>query len=358
MSSLITFLTITILFFSGCTNDAAQKEVVKTEEKRVPTVLVANPQKHEFDASISIAGSAKPNQQVKIFAMSDGYLKQTMVDIGDFISQGATVALLDNPELFSKKAKLQAELNGKKVLYERLKSVYEKTPQLISVIDVENAQAEFESLRAQLHAIEIQTSYLKVKAPFSGVIIQRFADKGSMIQNGLNNPNAVALFEIQDINPIRLSVDVPETDAPLIHKGMIANITFPELPTQNFSAKISRTSFGLNEETKTMEVQIDIPNKDFKIHSGMYAKVEIPINGHKNTLCVPNEAVGNIKGESFIYVVGNQKVRKVVIKTGVRDKKFTEILHGVIDASDAIVISGKEFCFEGASVDAKHVTSR
>ncbi|MBE0514769.1 efflux RND transporter periplasmic adaptor subunit [Sulfurimonas sp.] len=357
MHSLLSILSIAVLLFSGCTDDASQKEA-KTEEKSTPSVLVANAQTHDFNASVSIAGSAKPNQQVQIYAMSDGYLKQTTVDIGDFVRGGDVVAVLDNPELLSQRAKLQAEFNGKKALYERLRNVYEKTPQLTSVFDVENAKAEFESLKAELSAVAVQIAYLSVKAPFSGVITQRFVDKGAIIQNALNNANSAALFEIQDIDPIRLNVHVPESDAPLIHKGMIANIVFPELPNQDFNAKVSRTSFGLNEATRTMEVQIDIANKEFTIRPGMYAKVNISINGHKDTLSVLNEALGNIKGESFVYVVENQKVRKVVVKTGIRDNKFTEIINGDIDAEDAVVVQGKEFCSDGASVDAKSLTNK
>jgi RND family efflux transporter MFP subunit len=261
--------------------------------------------------------------------------------------------VLENPELLSEKSKLEAELKGKKSLYERLKNIYDKTPQLSTIADVEKAEADYESAKAQLNGLQSQINFLQVKAPFAGVITNRFADKGAIIQSGLNNSNSMALFEVQDLQPIRLTMDIPETDAVLTDKNTKVEITFPELPNGKYSATVSRIAYGLNENTRTMKIEIDLPNKDLKIRSGMYAKVEIKRSGHKDVLSVPNEAIGNVKGQSFIYVVENNICKKVEIKTGIRDEKFTELLGGEIKETDNVVIQGKEFCSNGATVQIK-----
>lgn len=351
----IIIIPLALMLFSSCGNNKEEKQTI-TENRNVPTVLVSNPETHQYNASLQISGTAKPNQHVKLFAMTNGYLQQLKVDIGDFVREGQILAILGNPELFSEKSKLKAELKGKKSIYERLKDIYEKTPQLTTVADVEKAEAEYESVKAQLYAVQQQIGFLYVKAPFSGVIVNRFVDKEAVIQSGLNNSNAMPLFEIQDVQPIRLTIDVPETDASLISKGTKVEITFPEMPDLKFSATISRISYGLNETTKTMKVEIDLPNSDLKIRSGMYAKMEIQRSGHKEALSVPNEAVGNIKGQSFIYVVENGIVRKVEVKTGIRDEEFTELLSGEIKSTDKIVVQGKEFCSDGATVQTKELT--
>jgi RND family efflux transporter MFP subunit len=350
-------IPLTILFFTSCGNEKGENQTT-TENRNISTVLVSSPETHQFNASLQISGTAKPNQQVKLFAMTNGFLQQLKADIGDFVKEGQILAVLENPELFSEKSKLEAELKGKKSIYERLKGIYEKTPQLTTIADVEKAEAEYESINAQLKNVLLQINYLNVKAPFSGVIVNRFVDKGAVIQSGLNNSNAMPLFEIQDVQPIRLAIDVPETDAALISKGTKVEITFPEMPDLKFSATVSRIAYGLNETTKTMKVEIDLPNTDLKIRSGMYAKVEIQRSGHKDALSVPNEAVGNIKGQSFIYVVENGVVRKVEVKTGIRDEKFTELLSGEIKLTDKIVVQGKEFCSDGATVQTKELTTK
>jgi len=359
MKSIQTLILIPlIMLLTSCGGNKKEEQQTETENRNVPTVLVSNPQTHQFNASLQISGTAKPNQSVKLFAMTNGMLREVNVDIGDFVKQGQTLATLDNPDLIQQKAKAEADYNGKKSIYDRLKSVYDKTPQLTTIAEVEKAQSEFESAKATLNALTAQVGFLNIQAPFAGVIVNRYFDKGATIQSGLNNSNAMPLFELQDLQPIRLTIDVSETDAVLIDKTTTAEITFPELPNGKYTATVSRIAYGLDEATKTMTVQIDLPNTDLKIRSGMYAKVEIQRSGHKDALSVPNEAIGNVKGQSFIYLVENGTVRKVEVKTGIRDEKFTELLSGEIKPTDKIVVQGKEFCSDGATVQTKDLTTK
>lgn len=344
--------SIFLLFLASCGNNKEEQQTI-TENRNVPTVLISNPQTHQFNASLQISGTAKSNQQVKLFAMTNGMLREMNADIGDFVKQGQTLATLDNPELIQQKVKAEADLNGMKSIYERLKSVYDKTPQLTTVAEVEKAQAEFESAKATMNALTAQVSFLNIQAPFAGVIVNRFFDKGATIQNGLNNSNAMPLFEIQDLQPIRLTIDIPETDAVRIDKKTKAEIAFPELPNEKFTATVSRIAYVLDETTKTMKVEIDLPNADLKIRPGMYAIVEIQRSGHKDAFSVPNQAIGNIKGQSFVYVVDDGKIKKIEVKTGIRDQKFTELLNAEIKPTDKIVVQGKEFCSDGAKVQTK-----
>lgn len=359
MKSIQTIIIIPLLMLlTSCGGNKKEEQQTKTEDRNVPTVLISSPQTHQFNASLQISGTAKPNQQVNIFAMTNGMLRDVNVDIGDFVKQGQTLATLDNPDLIQQKAKAEADYNGKKSICDRLKSVYDKTPQLTTIAEVEKAQSEFESAKATLSGLQSQINFLQIQAPFSGVIVKRYFDKGATIQSGLNNSNAMPLFELQDLQPIRLTIDVSETDAVLIDKNTKAVITFPELPDTKFSATVSRIAYGLDETTKTMTVQIDLPNTDLKIRSGMYAKVEIQRSGHKNVLSVPNEAIGNVKGQSFVYVVNDCKVKKVEVKTGIRDDKFSELLNAEIKPTDKIVVQGKEFCSDGATVQTKELTTK
>ncbi|HJY64572.1 MAG TPA: efflux RND transporter permease subunit, partial [Ignavibacteria bacterium] len=360
----ILFCFIFPLLIAGCGENPGSNQnsehLSQNKSRNEPIVLVANPVNHQFNTSLQISGTTKPNQEVKLYAMTNGFLNRLNVDIGSFVKEGQTLAVLENPELLRDKEKLDAELKAKQSIYERLKNVYDKTPQLTTIAEVEKSEAEYESTRAQLDAVLLQISYLNIKAPFSGVITNRFVDKGAVIQSGLNNSNATPLFEIQDLQTIRLQVDIPETDAALIDKNTKAEITFPELPSAKYSAKVSRIAYGLNEATRTMKIEIDIQNNDLsqrdpfgKIRSGMYAKVEIQRSGHKDVLSVPNEAIGNIKGQSFVYVVKDGIVKKVDVKTGIQDDKFTELLTANCEASDKVVVRGKEFCFDGATVKVK-----
>lgn len=341
---------LALLLLSGCQNSDEKKS--NTQEK-IPTVLITHPEDHEFNNLLAISGIAKPNQQIKVFAMSNGYLADNRVEIGDIVHQGQILAVLENPELTSQKMKLQAELRGKQALYERLKSIYAKTPELTTVIDVENAQAEYESLKAQLKSVQTQIGFLTIRAPFAGIITGRFVDKGMIIQSSLNNANTTPLYELQDIHPIRVSVEVSESDATMITKGTPATVTFAELPDVTLQAKVSRTTVGLNPQTRTMEIQLDVPNPDQKIRSGMYANVQFKRSESKKSLAIVNEAIGNLKGESYVYTVQNEKAHKMILKTGLRDEKYTEILESNITNEDAVIVQGKELCADGTRVKIK-----
>ncbi|HEX9509473.1 MAG TPA: efflux RND transporter permease subunit [Puia sp.] len=353
----ILFIPFMLLVLSSCGRNKATGPQTQQGNRNIPIVLVTNPQEHPFNATLQITGTAKPNQSVKLYAMTSGYLTQLKADIGDFVKQGQVLAILENPELLRDKERLEAELKGKQSIYERLKSIYEKTPQLTTIAELERTEAEYKIVQAQLNALLLQISYLNVKAPFSGVITDRLADKGAVIQNGLNNNNSTPLFELQDLQPIRLQVEVPETDVILIGKTTKADISFPELPGAKYRATVSRVAYGLNENTKTMKIEIDLPNSNLKIRPGMYAKVEIQTIGHKDVLSVPNEAIGNVKGQSYVFVAENGKIRKVNVKTGIHDDKYTELLEAPIKETDKIVVQGKELISDGAIVQTKSLNN-
>jgi len=384
------FFPIALGLLSAC-EDAKQAQ--STPANR-PTVLVSHPQTHSFNAALQLTGTARPNQAVKLYAMTSGFLQQLKADIGDFVKPGQVLAVLENPELHRDQQRLEAllrekkswyerlkrtpqmsptgaELKGKKTAYERLNSIYQKTPQLTTIADVENAQADYQrlqalalaelekaeadysSLQAQFNVLLLQIKFLTLKAPFAGVIVNRYADKGALIQNGMNNANTQPLFELQDLQTIRVQIDVPETNVALVDKQSQADITFPELPEAHYSAAISRMAYGLNETTKTMRVEIDLPNPDFKLRSGLYAKVALQNSQRKTVLTVPNEAIGNIKGQSFVYAVNNGTVKKVEVKTGLHDGQATELLNPLLKEADTIIVQGKELVSDGASVQVK-----
>lgn len=387
-------IVLSILFFLTSCGDKKEESQTISDTRNTPIVQVANPQTHQFSGTLQLTGTAKPNETVKLYAMTSGFLTRLRADIGDFVKEGQTLAVLENPELQREKQRLEAlanekrllferlkntpdlsqtgaDLKGKKAIYERLKSVFEKTPHLTSAADVERAQAEYESakallveeteraeaglhsLQAQLEAVVQQIGYLTVKASFSGIVVNRFADRGAVLQSGLSHSGSMPLFELQSIQPIRLQMDVPETDAVLVAKGTKTDIVFPELPAGKFTASVSRITYGLDETTKTMRAEIDLPNRDLKIRAGMYAKIQIRRGGHREALAVPNEAVGNVKGQSFVWAVREGRTKKVEVKTGIRDEKMTEILAADLIAEDLVVVKGKESCSDGAAVETK-----
>lgn len=334
----------------SCNNQEKETEKTAANDK-IQKVEVVKPEQRSFTAEVSITGTTRPNQIVSLYAMEGGMLMQMRKDIGDRVKQGESIAVLENPELQQQKIKWQVEEKVKKANYERLNSVYEKSPALTNIQMVENAEAEYLSAKANLDAVNHRIGFLTIKAPFSGIITKRYVDKGAMIQSGLSQSNPQALFELQEINPIRLTIPVPESDAVGIQKGMGVEVTLPELSGKSFMAKVSRTSNALDPMSKTMQVEIDLENPDGKILSGMYAKTLLQIDSRENILSVPVIAKVSHKNEDYVLAVEDGIVKRLPVKIGLSNRDYFEVLNDEFTDKTQVIVQGKSLVKPGQIVE-------
>jgi membrane fusion protein (multidrug efflux system) len=339
------------LFLSSCDNQGKASDTAAVSDK-IQKVEVVKPKLRSFKAEVLITGTTLPNQMVTLFAMEGGMLMQMRKDIGDKVKKGETIAVLANPELQQQQLKWQAEMKAKKANYDRLNSVYQKTPALTNIQMVENAEVEYLSAKANLDAVNSRFNFLTVKAPFSGITTKRFVDKGAMIQSGLSQTNPQALIELQEINPIRLTLAVPESDVAGIEIGMPVELTLPELSGTSFSAKVSRLSMALDPMSKTMQVEIDLENPDGKIISGMYAKVLLQINSRENIQSLPVIAKISHKNEDYVLAVEGGKVKRIPVKVGLSNQDYFEVMNDMITADTKVIVQGKGLVKAGQIVEA------
>lgn len=339
IKSTVGFAVLLSIFISCNTQD---KEIETTAANlKIQKVEVVKPVQRSFKSEVLITGTALPNQIVTLYAMESGMLMQMRKDIGDSVTQGETIAVLENPELLQQQIKWEAETKATKANYKRLNSVYKKTPALTNIRMVENAEVEYLSAKANLDAVNNRIEFLNIKAPFSGIITKRFIDKGALVQSGLSEDNPQALFEIQDVNPIRVTIPVPESDVVGIEKGMAVDIILPELSGTTFSAKVSRISNALDPVSKTMQVEIDLENSNGKIISGMYAKALLQISSRDNILSLPMISKISHKNEDYVLAVMDGKVKRMQIKIGLSNQNYFEILNDEITSDTQVIVQGK-----------------
>ena len=214
---LISILTISLL---SCTNDTHQQNESTETDLKITTVKVVNPQQRSFTSVLQIIANAIPNKRVDIHAMEGGFLSELKKDIGDKVYEGNVLAILNNPELkreleINKVAKEVAEAN-----YLRFKKVIAKTPELTTLQEFEKVEATYLMANAKYQATLNRDSLLTIRAPFSGIITARNIELGALIQSGINNSNSIILFELMDVDIIRLTVALPETEVDNISNGM------------------------------------------------------------------------------------------------------------------------------------------
>jgi len=346
-----TALGLTILSSCQSKKTETNKSAEKQQSSKVQTVGVIHPTHQNFTAEVTIAGIANPYQKVTLHSLEKGYVKSVKKDIGNFVKKGEVLAILDNPELFRQKEKLTAQLQAKKSVYDRLNSIQAKTPALTTLQQVEDAKADYESAKAELDAVNDRISFLAVKAPFNGIITKRLLDNGALVQSGLSNPGASAIYEVQQINPIRLTIPLPEVDASTIKNGMGATVSFPSLPGKTFQGKVSRTADALDPESGTMQTEIDIPNANGEIKPGIYAYVTIRISSRDSVLSLPVSAKTFYQDAPFLLIVKNKRVERIPLKEGLSDKDYFEVLNPDVNSDSKIIVDGKNMVQPGDIVE-------
>ena len=345
-------ITLLAFVFISCSESENQQSEKTIQTEKNTNVKVVNPQQRSFTSTLQIIGNALPDKQVNIHAMEGGFLSELKKDIGDKVQKGDILAVLNNPELtreleINKVAKQVAEAN-----YLRFKKVIAKTPELTTLQEFEKVEATYLMANAKYKATINRDSLLSIRAPFSGMITTRNVELGALIQSGINNANAAALFEIMDMEIIRLTIALPETEADNISKGMQAEISFKELPGEQFSAQVSRMANAIDNRNKTMKVQLDIPNRNGKIKAGMYANVAIQLQSTGDKISLPNEVLIAIKSEFFILQVKDGIVKRTLIKKGLSNTHFFEVLSNEINENSKVIVEGKAMVKEGMKVKA------
>lgn len=347
---LLIISSISISAFLGCSNQSQDDIPQASIKSKTPNVRVVNPSFRTFISELQIIGNATPNKQVDLYAMEGGFLKTVKKEIGDKVWRGDVLAILENPEL---QRKLEIDRVAKQVAesnYRRIKESYDWSPELTTTSDFEKAEAKYLMAKAKYQATKNRDSLLIIRAPFKGVVTQRNFDQGALIESGMNSSRSICLFEIMDTEVIRLVIALPETEVDNISIGMKAKINFSELPNQEFDSRISRMADAINNKTKTMEVQFDIDNKDLRITAGMYANVSLELESSKDKLSLPTEALIAIKSEYFLLKVEKGIVKRVLIKKGLYNAKYFEILSSEINEKSEIIIEGKSLVKEGMKV--------
>ena len=343
-NQLLISLLISVVLLCSCGNKEHEVDSSAKEDKMISqlqSVEVVNPIERSFTANILITGTAEPNQKVTIYAMESGYVQNILVDIGDVVAKGAVIAELSNPELLRQLEEKEAQLSANESTYKRLSSIQEKTPALTTIQLVEDAEANYLSTKAAVSSIQDRLRFLQVKAPFSGKVTKRMIDNGALIQSGLTQSRPQGIIELQDVNPIRLTIPLPESDIVSINKGTEVDVSFPELPGALLKAKVSRMAGALDPASKTLLVEIDLDNSDDKIKPGMYAKALVKVNSRKGVISLPVTAQSIFQNQPVVLIVNNNEVEQVSLRKGLAGKDYFEVLNPEINANSLVIVQGK-----------------
>ena len=310
------------------------------ENSTVPRVQVEQPMRKSISTKLDLNGDILPWQQATLYSKVAGYLKEIRVDKGDWVKHGEILAIIDDRETQKEYERAVADYHLQEITYNRLNDALPQTPNLVSKQDVDAARAKYESAKANMERLKVFVDYATIRAPFSGVVTQRWVDPGAMIQAANTSTNVMAIVRIASMNKVRVRVDVPESEVPLVKVGTLAHITVRELSGQTFEGKVTRFGVALDMNTRTMQTEIDLSNPRHILRPGMFAKVTMDLETGSDVLTIPAAALITEKNQTFVYCVeqGIVKKRDVIIGT---DDGIRPVVNQGLTKDDQVIVTGK-----------------
>jgi RND family efflux transporter MFP subunit len=323
-------------------------------------VRVANPKTLDAGPTLSLPGTLQGFVQAPIAARASGYLRRWYKDIGSKVQKGELLAEIETPEIdqqlsqaIATRAQTASSLDLAKSTQERWEALRKKDAVSQQELDEKRsanvqARANVAAADANVERLRQMEGFKRVVAPFAGIITKRNVDVGDLIDAG-GGSGARALFVLSQTDPLRVYVNVPQTYAQLIKVGQKVAITQTELPGKRFDGEIVRTAGSIDTTTRTMQVEINLPNKNAMLLPGAFVQVALPLPADASLVIPANALLFRKEGLSVAVVDGNGTVHLRPVQIGRNLGPTIEVLQGV-SISDRLVLNPADSLAEGDHV--------
>ncbi|HUP30386.1 MAG TPA: efflux RND transporter periplasmic adaptor subunit [Usitatibacter sp.] len=328
-----------------------------TAEQAKTYVKVATPKTGAAGTTLTLAGSLQGAVQSPIAARASGYVKRWTKDIGSRVEKGELLAEIESPEIDQQlsqaiAARQQADASlglAKSTLarYEELRKTGMIPQQQLDErrsADVQ-AQANLAAADANVERLRQLQGFKRITAPFAGVITKRNVDVGDLIDAG----GARALFILTQTDPLRIYIDVPQSQAQLVKTGQAVTITQAELRGKTFEGKVARTAGSIDPATRTMQIEVALPNRAGELLPGAYVQVSLPLAGGNEMVIPTNALMFRSDGVRVAAVDAQGKVKLLPVKVGRNFGQNIEVLDG-ISGDERLVLNPSDSLAEGDTV--------
>jgi RND family efflux transporter MFP subunit len=344
------------------------------------SVAVAKVTREDLAQELICDAELRPYQEIDLHAKVAGYLEKINVDIGDRVEAGQLLATIEVPELADditraraavrrsqeEVARAQAAYDDANMIYTRLMSVNKAQPNLIAQQDLDAAlqkqrgtasavaaaKAEVDVTSAEISKLQTMQKYSQIAAPFAGVITKRYADPGALIQAGTaSSTQTLPLVRLSQNNRLRLSIPVSVSYVSRINIGDPVGIRVESLG-KVLKGTVARSTRKIETNTRTMEVEVDVPNQDLKLIPGMYASAVLRLDHCEKSLAVPVQAVSRKKSCTVFVVNKNNKIEERSVTLGLETPQKLQVLAGLSE-DDLVMIGSRTQVKPGQQVEPK-----
>ena len=374
----------------------ANDSPISTAEDVVGTAIV---KLRPVAERLTLSSELVPFQEIEVYAKEAGYVKELSVDYGSHVRKGQIMAVLEVPELQaqldedtaairaqqdqvaraeSEVGRAKAQHNMVHLQYQRLAGVAKAQAGLVAQQEVDDAEGKdlaaesqmeaakgtYQGSQSQLIVAKAKLShdqalydYSKITAPFDGVVTQRYANLGALMQAGTTSTQATPLVRLSDESLYRLVIPVPESDVKYIHVGDPVALRVPALNNLTVRGKVARFSVDVSGATRTMHTEVDIPNADGKLIPGTYAEADITLGNNPAALVVPLQAIDRQGDQTSVMVVDpDNRIQIKQVALGIQMPDYVAVSSGLA-AGQQVVVSDRSGLKAGQTIKPKPLQS-
>lgn len=354
--------------------------------------------KRSLGRHLWLSSELVPFQEIDVYAKESGFVKDLMVDYGTHVKAGQVMAVLEIPELEAQLqvdkadiknaadqvtrsehelARYQAQFKALHLEFTRLNGVFESQPGLVAQQEVDDAQgkdlaaaSQVDAAQAALSAAQSQLAaakaklvqhqtlfdYSRITAPFSGVVTERYANFGTLMQAGTSSSTqAMPLVKLSQDDLFRLVIPVPEAYVRYIKIGDPVNVNVPSLD-HTFPGKVTRFSVDVRTDTRTMHTEVDVPNPQRRLLPGLYAEARLQLDRREDIPTVPIQALSRSTDKITVYVVGaDGTLEQRPVEIGLETSNYAEVVSGLSEG-EMVVVSDRGALRPGEKVVPQEVT--
>lgn len=330
----------------------SKAQTAMPDNANVPTVSVARVTRQDLFKEDTVPAEFRPYMEAELHAKVSGYVKNMNVDFGDKVRAGQLLATLEVPELqdeltnaMAAEEKTESDYTNANLIYTRLLEVNQQHPNLVAQQDLDTAQATdlaagaaIAAARANVEKYQTMVSYTRITAPFDGVVTRRYADPGALIQAGTSSDTqSLPLVRVSDNYRLRLDFPVDVDYVQDIHAGDPVEVEVSSLGNKTFTGIITRYTRDVDDKTRQMMTEIEVPNTNLELVPGMYAYVNLQVEKRPQALTVPTEAIMAGTPPTVYVVSSNNELEQRAVTLGLEMADKDEVVSGLHEG-DLVVV--------------------
>lgn len=354
------YLVILLIALLGtaCSEKKSKEPEAETTLPKTPVVKIITPIQQQPLYKLNVPGELVPYEQVTLFPKIKGFVKRIFVDRGSVVKKGQLLALLEAPEINeryqssrSDQQKFYEDYLYSRQSYDRLKRAAEKNG-AVAAIEIDKAKSKLRADSAAYAAAKSTTGasaqlsdYLRITAPFDGVIVERNISAGALVGENMTT----SLFVVAQNQRLRLTVAIPEKHAASVNQGTVVTFSVSSRPGKIYHSRISRDGKLLQQSTRSVTVEFDVDNKEMSLSGGEYAQVTMMLRRPEPTLWVPATSVIHAQSGIFILAVDSNRIKRIPVVEGIRRDSLQEVF-GQLTTQLKVLKTGTEELAEGTKV--------